>query len=247
MADFMTFIRMILELLGLIGLTVGVIGGITYKLFQHFGENWLNAKFQERLEAFKHAQQKEIEHLRLKINTLLDRTIKLHQREFEVLPEAWAKLTDAFWKTLSFTSSFQEYPDLNKMTAPHLQEFLDSCQLGKWEKEEIKTQPDKTRYYIEHILWARLVDTRTIVNDAHSYIMKNGIFLPQDLKDKFVQLSGMIWNALAERQHSEQHKTLKSMSIDKQTLLHQKGEALMKELEEHVYHRLWSSQNEHQA
>jgi hypothetical protein len=58
-------------------------------LLKLFGEKWLNTKFEERLATFKHEHQKEIEQLRLRINTLMDRTTKLHQREFDVLPEAW--------------------------------------------------------------------------------------------------------------------------------------------------------------
>ena len=56
-------------------------------LFQAFGDKWLAARFDKRLEALRHAQQKELEELRFRINALLDRATKLHQREFEVLPE----------------------------------------------------------------------------------------------------------------------------------------------------------------
>jgi hypothetical protein len=61
-------------------------------LFKVLGEKWLNAKFEERLAQYKHAQQKEIEQLRFRINSLMDRTTKLHQHEFDVLPEAWSRL-----------------------------------------------------------------------------------------------------------------------------------------------------------
>jgi hypothetical protein len=57
-----------------------VAGGgaaVAYGLFKFFGEKWLNAKFEEHLATFKHEQQKEIERLRLRINTLTDRTTRL--------------------------------------------------------------------------------------------------------------------------------------------------------------------------
>jgi hypothetical protein len=54
--------------IGTLVLAGGGISAIAYGLFRFFGERWLNAKFEERLAAYKHAQQKELEHLRLEIN-----------------------------------------------------------------------------------------------------------------------------------------------------------------------------------
>ena len=74
--------------IGALVLAGGTVTGLALWLFKLFGEKWLSSKFAKRLEAFKHDQQKEIEHLRFEISKLLDRTIKLHQREFEVLPRS---------------------------------------------------------------------------------------------------------------------------------------------------------------
>jgi len=83
-------------------------GGLTliaYQIFKRFAVKWLDSKFEERLQALKHKHGKEIERLRFEIAKLLDRATKLHQREFEVLPEAWSKLNDAFWNTQSVSRS----------------------------------------------------------------------------------------------------------------------------------------------
>jgi hypothetical protein len=87
------------EILKLIG-GVAAIGAVSsasaYALFRIFATKWIETRFSERLEAFKHQQNQEIEHLRFRINTMMDWKVKLHQREFEVLPETWSLLTDAF-------------------------------------------------------------------------------------------------------------------------------------------------------
>lgn len=237
----MLVIRTIAEIVGLIGLLVAAIGSITYKLFQRYGEKWLDTKFDERLAAYKHEQQKELEQLRFKINALLDRTTKLHQREFEVLPEAWAKLTDAYHRTLGFVAPLQSYPDLNKMSPLHLKEFLEKSPLGAWEKAEIEREQDRTRYYIDHIFWHRLVETRDIVTDAHAYIFKNGIFLPNELKTKFTTLSDLVFDALWEHQSNKQHE-IQPEKREKQLELRNKGPELIKDLETDVHHRLWNSE-----
>jgi hypothetical protein len=85
-----------LAALGLTALSAGVIFAALFGAMRWFGESWINSKFSERLEAFKHAQQREIEHLKFQINASMDRAVKLHQREFETVPEAWSSLGRRF-------------------------------------------------------------------------------------------------------------------------------------------------------
>jgi hypothetical protein len=67
----------------------GGLVAIAFALFKFVGEKWLDKWLTAKFD-------KEIEHLRLKNNVLMNRTAKLHQWEFEVLPEAWSRLNDAF-------------------------------------------------------------------------------------------------------------------------------------------------------
>ncbi|CAE1136319.1 hypothetical protein [Xanthomonas euroxanthea] len=78
-------------------------------------ENWLNEKFKSRLQGLAHTQNREIERLRSELTTFFDRATKLHQREFELLPLVWDEVHEAFWSTAALASSFQTYPDLNRM------------------------------------------------------------------------------------------------------------------------------------
>ena len=56
-----------------------------YGMFKVFTSKWLDAKFAERLEAFKTQQ-----------NIQFDRLLKLHQREFDVLSEARVLLLETY-------------------------------------------------------------------------------------------------------------------------------------------------------
>lgn len=162
--------------LATLGAAVGLGGGlvaISYALFRFFGEKWINAKFEERLAAYKHAQQKELEELRFKINALMDRATKLHQREFDVLPDAWAKLIDAHGITIAITSAFQRYPDFDQMSGPHLDEFLAASPLANWQKDEIKGEAKKGDYYIQAIAWHKITAAREAIREFHIFFRKN--------------------------------------------------------------------------
>ncbi len=109
----------------------GALTSLVLWLFKLFGEKWLSNKFAERLEAFKHDQQKEIEHLRFEINKVFDRTTKLHQREYDVLPKAWSLLVISHNAAAGITSPLQSYPDIGRMSAPELEDFLSQSPLGR--------------------------------------------------------------------------------------------------------------------
>tara|TARA_R110002124_G_scaffold16882_7_gene71439 strand:+ start:6380 stop:6709 length:330 start_codon:yes stop_codon:yes gene_type:complete len=57
---------------------------------------------------------------------MMDRSIKLHEREFEVVPEAWRLLVDAFHQTAAHTSSAKMVPALQRMNEVQLEELLHS-------------------------------------------------------------------------------------------------------------------------
>ena len=144
-------VRDIAAIIGAALVGSAALSGVALWLFKLFGEKWLGAKFSERLEAFKHDQQLEIEHLRFEINKRLDRTIKLHQREFEVLPRAWSLLAESYNSVRSLTSAFQSYPDVDRMTHAHLEEFPSESPLKNWQKDELKSADDKNKSYQDAI------------------------------------------------------------------------------------------------
>jgi hypothetical protein len=225
-----------------IGAFIVAGGGITaicYAIFKVFGEKWLSAKFEERLEAYKHAQQQELERLKFKINALLDRTTKLHQREFDVIPEAWSKLNHANVSVHSFISPFQQYPDVNRMSEAHMEEFLESSPLAGWQKAELKEARDKNKSYQKAIYWHNAARARDGYREFSTYLMRNGIFIPEPLKSKFTELSDLLWDALIEHEMNEEHE-FRPRHREKQKDLDTKGPNLLKAIETDVQGRLWS-------
>ena len=231
----------VLKAIGVVVLAGGGLVGIAYAIFKRLGERWLDAKFEERLAAYRHEQQKELEQLRFKINALLDRSTKLHQREFEVLPEAWSRLNDAYWKAIAFVSPLQQYPDLNRMTAEQLEEFLSNCSLNQWEKSELRGDGDRNAYYIKRLFWHRLADMRGVARESHIYLLKSGIFLPAEVRAKFGAIGTLIWEALDERAVNEEHDFVPRESV-KQKALRDNGPQLIENLEQEVHGRLWNSE-----
>jgi hypothetical protein len=228
----------IFRLVGGIVVAGGGLSLIVYHAFKHLAAKWLDARFEERLQALKHEQQKELEQLRYKVSALLDRAVKLHQREFDVLPEAWSKLNDAYWYVRSFVSAFQSYPDVGRMGAAQQEEFIASCQLQEWQKEELRQAQDKTRHYQSAIFWHKLTLANEKSRDAYTYLIKNGIFISEDLRKKFSAIHDLFWNALTEHQINEEHD-VRPRNRERIGKLASEGDDLMKALERDIHERLW--------
>jgi hypothetical protein len=233
----------IVGIFGIFGAAIVVLSLIIWQILKHLSVKWLDAKFNERLQELKHQHGKEIERLRFKISTLLDRATKLHQREFEVLPEAWFKLNDAFWNTQSCVSPVQTYPDLNEMSQLQLEEFISRCPLPEWQKSALLEEKDKNRPYQEYVDRYKFNDAHSKAVEAYTYTIKNGIFWPNDIQEKFTALHNLIWKALTDHKTIVKPNHLPDEIIRGLSLrlrqFSSEGENLMKELGGLVHERIW--------
>ncbi len=237
----LTVIQPAMTGLGVFVAAGGGVVAIAYAIFRVFGEKWLSNKFEERLAAYKHAQQKELEQLRFEINTLMDRTVKFHQKEFDVIPEAWGLLNDAFNIVRPVSLGFQSYPDVNKLTDDQFAHLLDNSSFSDWEKSELKAASDKTRYYGNRLSFHKLADASACFNKFHDYFSRKSIFIPESIKYKFEAFDSLLYAALVEHQISLESREMGQQFAHGEEL-HKTGAVLLKSLEQDVRARLWNSQ-----
>jgi hypothetical protein len=234
----MTLISDLFAAIGAIVIGAGAVGAFAWWLFRLFSERWLNAKFEERLAAYKHEQTKELEHLKFAINAQMDRATKLHQREFDALPEAWARLMHSYGIIIGLVSRSQSTPDLSRMAPAQLDDFLEHSKLAGWEREIVLEAPDKTSAYRNQIEPFKIARGHKASQKFYLYFRSNGIFIREPIKQKFVELDNLLLAAMSEHQMNFQDRTREFGSIDK---LASQGETMLKDLEAEVQKRLWDS------
>jgi hypothetical protein len=214
----------------------GGIVAFAFALFKFLGEKWLNNKFEERLASFRHEQQKEIEHLRFRINALMDRTAKLHQWEFEVLPEAWGRLNDAFNTIRGL--GFRLDQNLDGIPEEQLNEFLNKSRLTSLEQTQLKTAANKTEYYARCMDVYLLKDALAAYNSYEVYVRKNGIFIDRSLLVTFHEIDKLMIEAL-----DEQHLKVGRLPFSREKIaaVRPKAQSLIVALEREVQRRLWNA------
>ncbi|CAD7036179.1 hypothetical protein RHAB21_02492 [Pseudorhizobium halotolerans] len=232
--------KSLLAFLSAAGLSIAAVVGAAYGLFRFLGERWINHKLTERLEAYRSEQARELERLRHKINGVFDRTKRLHDREFEVLPDVWGKLVEAESWAQSYLSGFRQYPDLRKLSDDDLAEFLEGTRFSEAQKRTIRDAGDPLKAYrkIEEMYRSR--DAIEKVRDASRSLRKHGIFVMDPLRSDMDKLIDLIHAALIEAEMNHQHEIQPPMR-DSYKSFKSEGELLFKKIEAGVRERLWDS------
>jgi hypothetical protein len=228
--------KAILATLMLTGLAVSAIVGAAYAFFKFLGEKWISQKFAERLEAYKAEQTRELERLRHKINGVFDRT----KKEFEVLPDIWAKLVDAREWAGSYMAAFKQYADIGRMNDADLDEFLATTRFSEGQKREIKNASNKQTAYVKTLERHRHADTMDKLREANVSLSKHGIFVLPKVREDMKKMIEFIHSAIIEHQINDDHDVRPRMreGADK---LKAEGEPLFKKIEHAVIDRLWES------
>lgn len=225
---------------GLLGLIFVSALVCAYLIFRFLGAKWLDAKFNERLESYKHAQQQEIERLRYKINSLFDRTIKIHQLEFENLPETWRKLTDAFFFTKETTFSFENFTNIGVLSPDQAIIILKEDGFKESDINVIMEASDRQGAYMKLMSARRLQKTAEVVRDFRVHIRKYGIFVRPEIRKNIELLETLIAEALTEYSVSMRY-AVDFKEGGKVEALQSKGESMYLALEKQVQDRLWNS------
>lgn len=237
----MTPIDQVLRFFGEVVVYGGGSAAVAFLLFQYLGKGWIDARFAERLEAFKHDQAKELQRLKVEVESLLSGALKIQDREFTVLPEAWHKLNEAYSLTSWVLSPMQQYPGVGQMSGAELDEFLAASELLETQKARVRAADhrDRDKTYQDIILWHRLNRAQKAVGDLQKYTASQGVFLPPPLKQHFTDMQPVLWEALVAVEVGHQAADYK-MRSDAWKVFQDKGQPLHQSIEKAIEQRLHS-------
>jgi len=107
----------------------GTSAVIVFGLVKWFGDRWFDKHFAAQLEKLKHENQKELENVKHTIQSTFSRIVKVHEREYEVLPKAWFMLHVAYGSAQTAVAQVKTWPDFRTMSDGDLEELLKRSKL----------------------------------------------------------------------------------------------------------------------
>jgi hypothetical protein len=145
---------------------------VAYLLFQYLGKSWIENKFAQRLDLFKHQQAIELQRLRVEIDSMLSGALKLQEKEFQVLPEAWQKLDEAHGLVAWLFSPMREYADVDRMNPTQLDELLARSEFTESQKDEVRNSHQRRQTYQDIIFWHRVNKVRKAFSELQSFVAR---------------------------------------------------------------------------
>lgn len=234
-------IQDLLALLGAGGLTVGTASLAAYGVFKWLGAKWIEAKFERQLEVYKSEQSQELERLRLKINSVFDRTIRLHSREFEVLPSLWESLLDAHDTVAGVISPFQRTLKVFEIEEEALPEALKETQLSKLQQKQILDEPTpfgRQKLFDDYRQLVALENARERIRTFAIALKRDGIFVQPEIRRSMDRMLNLAGEALQERNMNVESWT---GIEDKYERFQAEAPALLETIQDAVSERLWES------
>lgn len=200
----------VLAVVASFGITGTIAAGAAYWLFKTFAKGWLDSRFQKDLEDFKAANAREVERLKAELSRYADRATKFHVREYEVLPEAWGLMNKAHGACQQAIFAFQQHADLDHMSGPHLEAWLDRSGLEEIQKTEIREAKSKNDKYGDFLSWKQIGDAEQAVANFQNYVVLQGVFIDEELAATMLDAGKAMRRALISRTMVERTKAFQS-------------------------------------
>jgi len=225
-----------------------IVGGgliwAAYLIFKKLSASWLDHKFAVALEQSKQDNQKELQRIKLQIDARLDRAVKLHGKEFEVLPEAWRLLDLATAAARHLSGSLVQIPPLNTMSQALFDVTLANSPFSEPVREQIRADANKEEMWGRAIRLKFIETAQTRRLEFYEYIMGKGIWIKPDLRAQFLAIDDLNIKAWAEAHTNFQIQGMPGSvpSIAASLKLGADAPALLQKLNDDIAARLWRSE-----
>ena len=198
-------------------------------------------ELQRQLEASRQAHSADIERMKFKVAGLLDRATKLNEREFEVLPEIWTKLDEAYRWAHDLISPMRSYPNMSRMEEDRFDAFISNSFLKEWQQKAIKALPiqERTAFFAEASSWYELGQATDAAHELNSALTKGGIYIDPDVFTLLQEFTRFLSVAVHQYSVEKRHNFHKSDEDEDIRAFRENGEAKFNDLSILLRNRYW--------
>lgn len=199
-------------------------------LLKYVITKWLDNKFESRIQKMQHDNELQLKKIEVQLNAKLDRETKINQKDFEVIPEMWVKISESFRMVNELRFSFQQQPDLNTRNDLEVRNIIGCYGMSQSEQDEILNSTDKN---VSFSLWKdrnRSIEADAAYRDSVLYLTRNSIILGAELKMKLLALHRLMRAAITEY-NNDRFMKLGGSDFEKASILNGDGKIILDEIE----------------
>jgi hypothetical protein len=213
-------------------LNLFVVGGpavlVAWGLIQWLGPKLVDQALTMRLEKFKSEQQQELEKLR---HLLSSRISKIHEKEFEVLPQAWLMLNDLHGSVaLALGATIKWYPDFHNLNDLQFEELLSvkpASRLSDSQKDTLRRLQDpreRQKFFGDAMAVCDMDEALDKRRLFQNFLIEHRIFMNDELREKFGAVSEALSHALTGFEYGD--AKMKNSALEEVGLLREKVDAV---------------------
>lgn len=227
----------IIQLIGIASVGAAAAAAI----FVFFGKRWISHLFAKELEQEKAELTKQLEQAKSEISFYAAKRLTLHNKEYDVFPEIWSRLSDAKSALQNSLMEFRSMPDIDRMTKDDLKAWIVGIDIDEDEKNAIIGSNERMKLFNRILDYRRLRDAEEKFHEFQDYFQKQRIFLSPDVRGKFDEIKGLLRKAWAAkttdvRLNGQGSQDFFSKALD---IFNDEVEPLMKEIEDIIQGKLF--------
>ena len=230
-----------MEALGLLAQAVVVaaillVAGFLASLTK-MGDRLLGHWFERRIAAYRQGLDAEIEELRAKLARLGDRDVRTNEREYAALIGAWEHFIDAYRATQQCVMRIMEYPDLDRLPAESVAEFLATTEFSEPQRRQVQQAERKNTAYARIMRMRFINHAGLMIFDARSHLLKQSIFIPEEIEAAFRAAHDMLGGVQIQESMEFEHGPVRGAPDERQALF-KDGERTLNNLKQRVRGRI---------
>lgn len=218
---------------------------IAYAIFRGLGTKWIDSHFARQLEKSRQDHATQTEHLRFRIAGLLDRSTKLNQREFEVLPGIWQNAHAAYGAASYLLDPWRSEPDFIRMAEAQFEELMDDLDIAAFQKAKIKAASphDRNALYREAMRWRDLIRAQSAARDFSNALSSGSIYLHPDTYQCLKDFEKRLVHGILDRKVDMQHPRQPGDPVceDDSDAFRKNGQTWFTELGDFLRNRYWQT------
>lgn len=182
---------------------------VAFAAFRWLGSTWLESKFAQSLEAFRHEKAKDLERLRFEMDALQKGKARFKEREFESIIQIWDALKQAQVKVTALLSPLQQYGNVRYMEEGDLAEYFESLSLKNWERREIIAADDRQKAFMKVMDQRRFSEAAEAYNEFSNLLIRFEILISVDVVARLKEIRDKFHEALVSKELALAHSDWK--------------------------------------
>jgi hypothetical protein len=192
---------------------------VAYLAIKNFGASWLESKFSQRLESFRHSNSKEIEKFKFEIDGVMRAQQRYQEKQFETIVELWQLYRTASAEIAALISPLQQYADVSSMSVEMRRQFISTLDLLPAMKEEILDSHEIQATYQKTVYRMQYGKAAKAFHAFNVYLLSRELFLGGETYNDFVKIADAMHSVLVNEDIYGRDEPSRRTRVDLEAML----------------------------